>query len=557
MMNITSRIKWNERKVICVVMIILLLLGVCIVQDYGIWYDENVEIDIARMDLKEYVRFICGSDSHIYQFMDSKIGNLMDSVEIDHGEAMIYPAAVVVSVFREMGHAEWGMWFYHYYLWLWFLAGLLCLYFTGKYLTRRKRWGVVTAAMLLLHPRFFAEAFFNNKDVLMLSATAISIWLGICFVEKKNWKWSIFWGASVAFCMNLRVIGALYAVLFGSLYFAEYIKDGWKDWMRFRNGLVAIAAILIVFIAITPATWYSLIMYFQYTLKNAAGFSRWDNWILYMGELYRYSVKPLPWHYLLVLIGVTAPVGIVFAMLAGQVCFIKDIILSIRKRNIQKGNRKYILLLGILFWFPMLFYIIKGSNVYNGWRHFYFVYPVLIVLAAVALSELEQIWRIGKGILWMAIAVQGVFCIYLLFSAHPLQYVYFNSLAGNDVENTFELDTGNVSFQYALKQILKQDDSEKILISSDNLSSYYGIKMAWEVLPKDEKVRIQIAEPETLECASADYHVYNHTTVTVDNKICKEGLGEQNLWKPGNNYERLFSVEAYGMDVLDIYKIQK
>ena len=55
-------------------------------RDYGIWYDENVEIDIARMNLKEYVRVICGEDSGIFQFMDDKIGDLMDSVEIDHGK---------------------------------------------------------------------------------------------------------------------------------------------------------------------------------------------------------------------------------------------------------------------------------------------------------------------------------------------------------------------------------------------------------------------------------------------------------------------------------------
>ena len=160
-----GEIQKKERKYLGLAVALLLVLGLLLVRDYGIWYDENVEIDIARMNLKEYVRVICGEDSSIFQFMDDKIGDLMDSVEIDHGEALVYPAAVVVSVLREIGHADWGMWFYHYYLWCWFVAGLLCLYLTGKYLTGQKRWGVVAAAMLLLHPRFFAGAFFNNKDL--------------------------------------------------------------------------------------------------------------------------------------------------------------------------------------------------------------------------------------------------------------------------------------------------------------------------------------------------------------------------------------------------------
>lgn len=548
------KINWNEKKVLTLSAVILLLLGIFIVRDYGIWYDENVEIDISRMDLKEYVRVICGADSSIFRFMDDKIGNLMDSVEIDHGEALVYPAVVAVSIMREIGHAEWGMWFYHYYLWVWFVMALLCLYFTGRYLTGKKRWGAVTALMLLLHPRFFSEAFFNNKDVLMLSATAICIWFGICFVEKKNWRWSVLWGISVAFCTNLRVIGGFYAVLFGTLYLAEYIRDGWHDKQRLLNGLTAIVAMIVTFVLITPATWYSFLGYFTYTLSNAAGFSRWDNWILYAGELYRYSTNPLPWHYLLVLICLTMPLGFVIAILSGQidlvVCFGK----CIQNKTIWNGKKKYILLFGMMFWMPMAFYMIKGSNVYNGWRHFYFIYPAAIILAAVALSKLEH-WM-GKW-MWGGILLQIVVCLYLMISAHPLQYVYYNCLAGNDVEDRFELDTGNVSFQYALKQILKIDSSDEIVVSSDNLSSYYGIKMAWEVLPKAEKERFQVVEPETDECARSDYHIYNRTTVNVDNRAFSEGLEDGMHWTPMENYEQCFSLEAYGMDVLDVYKIHR
>lgn len=551
-----KKIKWTEKKAILAVGIILLILGACVVRDYGIWYDENTEIDIARMDLKEYVRVICGTESEIYQFMDGKIGNLMDSVEIDHGEAMIYPAAAVVSVLRELEHAEWGMWFYHYYLWVWFVAGLLCLYLVGKYLTGTRRWGAAAAGMLLLHPRFFSEAFFNNKDVLMLSATSICIWFGICFVEKKNWKWSALWGISVGFCTNLRVIGGLYAVLFGGLYLIEYLQNGFRDRKRFKDGVVAIAAILITFILITPATWYSVMGYFVYTLTNTTGFTRWDHWILYAGQLYHFTVNPLPWHYLLVFIGITTPLGIVLALIAGQVNLVPVLASAARKKAGEKNCRKYILLLGLMFWLPMLFFIIRGSNIYGGWRHFYFLYPSAVIMAVSALHCLEQRLVRQRKLLWGAIALQGMFCMWLLVSAHPLQYVYFNSLAGNDVENTYEMDTENVSFQYALKKILAQDDSEKILVASDNLASYYGIKMAWEVLPKDEYARIEIAEPETEECANADYHIYNRSTIVRNNQVYDMGDPQGEQWEPGSNYEKLESVEAYGMEILDIYRIR-
>ena len=123
------------------------------------------------------------------------------------------------------------------------------------------------------------------------------------------------------------------------------------------------------------------------------------------------------------------------------------------------------------------------------------------------------------------------------------------------MEETYEVDTGVLAFQYALKQILQQDDSDKILISSDNLVSYYGIKMAWEVLPHDEKDRIRIAEPETKECEEADYHIYNHTRILMDNRIYEEGLDVGTYWEPKENYEYFQTIEAYGLDILDIYKL--
>mgnify|MGYP004678938835 CR=1 FL=1 len=73
----------KERKVIIFVFIGLLIIGLLAVSGFGINVDENTEIDIARMDLKEYVRLFFGESSRLFQYMDRLIGDLMDSVEID------------------------------------------------------------------------------------------------------------------------------------------------------------------------------------------------------------------------------------------------------------------------------------------------------------------------------------------------------------------------------------------------------------------------------------------------------------------------------------------
>lgn len=176
----------KEKRIIAVVLGILVLIGLFAVRGYGINVDENTEIDIARMDLKEYVRLFFGEGSRIFQYMDGLIGDLMDSVEIDHGEALLYPIVAVVSVLRAVGRTDLGMYAYHMYLYIWFLLGLLAIYQVGKHLTGRKRFGVMAAAFIGLNPLLFGLSFINNKDMIMLSLTSICICFGIQFVEKKH-----------------------------------------------------------------------------------------------------------------------------------------------------------------------------------------------------------------------------------------------------------------------------------------------------------------------------------------------------------------------------------
>ena len=346
----------------------------------------------------------------------------------------------------------------------------------------------------------------------------------------------------------------MYAVLFGGMYLIEYLQDGWRDYRRLGIGLAAAGSAVLAFVLITPATWPSLLDYLIYTISNASGFSRWDHWVLYAGDLYRYTVHPLPWHYIIWMIVITTPVIFVVMILIGQINLLRSMVGAVKNRNWSEKKIKYGILLGLIVWAPLLVYMIKGSNVYNGWRHFYFIYPSLVLLAVMGMASLVK-WIAWKRPVWAVMAAQGMFCVYLLVSGHPLQYVYYNFLAGNNVEETYEVDTGVLAFQYALKQILQQDDSGIILISSDNLVSYYGIKMAWEVLPHDEKDRIQIAGPETKECEEADYHIYNHTRILMDTRIYEEGLDGGTYWEPKENYEYFQTIEAYGLDILDIYKL--
>lgn len=536
----------REKKTITILFMILIVVGLAAVRGYGINVDENPEVDIARMDLKEYVRLFFGEGSRLFRYMDSLIGDLMDSVEIDHGEALLYPIVVVVSVLRAVGRADLGMYAYHMYLYVWFLLGLLAVYYVGKFLTGKVLYGVMAAAMIGLNPLLFGTSFINNKDMIMMVLAAICICFGIQFVEKKTWKWSVLWAISAAFCVNMRIVGLAYVGLFGGLYLLEYLVSKEKEKRVFFNGLLAIFVMTVTFIAITPATWYSLLNYFVYTFTSSASFLRWHGYELYCGELYRYLENSLPWHYFFVYFGITTPLFFCLSFLVGQVgC----LYLFVTKWKQDWERLKYLLICALIIWLPMLFFMIRGANV--TFRHFFFLYPEFAIMSAYVLGKLGEKNKFGKAIKG-CFGVQALVCVFLIISGHPFQTTYFNVLAGRNVAERFEYINTDY-YKEAMEQILKMDDREHILVSSDNLTCYYGIKQAWEILSPEKKARLEIAEPETEECNIADYHVYGYSTMVKENMEARHRGEDEKIFEPEKKFSSELGLNAYGKRVITIY----
>ena len=150
------------------------------------------------------------------------------------------------------------------------------------------------------------------------------------------------------------------------------------------------------------------------------------------------------------------------------------------------------------------------------------------------------------------LTLQIIACVVLIWTGHPFQTTYFNALAGRNVAERFEYINTDY-YKEALERILKIDGRDTILISSDNLNCYFGIKQAWEVLHPDKKARIEIAEPETEKCAKADYHVYGYSTLIKENMESKLGYTEATYCMPESKYNTQLILSAYKKPVVVIY----
>lgn len=105
----------------------------------------------------------------------------------------------------------------------------------------------------------------------------------------------------------------------------------------------------------------------------------WFDKNLFLGE--RIPAKDLPLYYVPLWFLITTPIIYIFIFLISIIFFI----LSLTKRNILKINNfiffeSIILILYLVF--PVFFAYFKNSTIYDGWRHFYFLYPILVLLFA-------------------------------------------------------------------------------------------------------------------------------------------------------------------------------
>jgi hypothetical protein len=137
---------------------------------------------------------------------------------------------------------------------------------------------------------------------------------------------------------------------------------------------------------------------------------------------------------------------------------------------------------------------------YDDWRHLYFVYPAFLVIGMTGFRELSRRPRLYKAamVLMLLSLLSGVVT---LVRYHPYQNVYFNALAGAEVEKRFELDYWGLSFREGLEFVLRADPSDPVRVA---VSDFPGVVNTW-LLEPEQRRRLQI-----VPLGEADWFLSNH-----------------------------------------------
>ena len=230
---------------------------------------------------------------------------------------------------------------------------------------------------------------------------------------------------------------------------------------------------------------------------------RWNGIMLYRGDFVP-SID-LPWHYIPVWIGITTPLLYLAAALLGTGLVLRQLVQNHWRLWRAEGGMQDLLFLALLLG-PLGAVIFLHSVLYDGWRQLYFVYPALLLLGLrgwVALARWRPRWARWPSALYGATALCLLVTAGQMVHDHPLQNVYFNLLAGNDVAHRYEMDYWGVGYRTDLEYIVHHDSRRRIKVVE---SAPEPAKFNALMLPRADRDRLVFVD----KADSADYVVTNY-----------------------------------------------
>jgi dolichyl-phosphate-mannose-protein mannosyltransferase len=432
------------------------VLGLVVVKDYGLSIDEPTQRRYGEINWNYVVK----GDPRLLTYKDRIYGPAF--------ELFLYGVEKVFRVkdSRSKYLLRHILNFMLYVLALWFFY-LLC-----KQHFKHWVWGVLGVLVLILSPRLFAHAFINSKDLPFLSLFIISMYTLQQYLEKKNWK-SMMWHAlCCALVVDIRVLGLLvplFTVLHQGwdLVIRKHDKPYWKSEGLRLLGFGVLCFLLVI--AFWPTLWKNPFANLFLALKEMSRFP-WLGEMLYLGSMVKSDA--LPWHYALVWIFITTPLAYTLSFMTGLILLGRELVM--RPKVFLQYRKMEIL---FVFWFilPLGAVIIFQSVLYNGWRHLFFIYPAM-VLIAIHGAKSSFCWIVNvipeqnkRFVTVGCLAVLGLYLASVLITMirlHPNQHLFFQKGIGGVVgaQEKFEMDYWGLTFYQGLKTLLTQTDTGKIKV---------------------------------------------------------------------------------------------
>ena len=510
---------------------LLLLVGLLVYREYGISSDEPNE----RTNGLVSAHFMASTIEEELLEPDPYIPRLSTYRYRYYGVAYQLPLALIENNTLTRGQNVWHL--RHLANFGVFYLGVLAFFHLTAEFLEDSRYGLIGAVFLALSPRLFAHAFFNPKDTVFMAAFTIALYFCARFWRRKACWGAVLAGLTTAYAANIRVIALALPVLTLAVLLLDGISNQKKAF--WKQTLLYLAVFGIFMVLLWPAAWETPLATLGQAIRLFSDYTYWNFRVMYLGEFMLGSQAP--WHYLPVWMGITIPLPYIVFFLVGLMGCALFLFRNWKTLLDEHTARMQMVFLGICLGPPLLA-ILLNSTLYNGWRHFQFIYPAFLVITLLGLqwtltgihpSTIKSPKTILLIVLIGLSAADLLLTGFWMVRHHPHQAVYFNRIGYLFGRENFERDYWRISVKSGFEVLLDRDDSEDLNICMES----------------------QFEEPEFLMILSeetrAGVHIITDPTYF---DACDYAVNTYRILDPMECGQSFIEIEIEGLPILTITK---
>lgn len=459
----------DDHRFALLVITLYSVVGLMVYQDYGISWDEEFQHHYGKVvyahvfaDGQELLEHRSRYHGPVFQsglFAAERIFGLKDPKRVFE---MRHLLTFIFSVI--------GCWFFY--------RLLLLLRF-------KPYWATIGLLFLICSPRIFAHSFYNAKDAVFMYGFIIGIYTMLRFLRRPNWRTALWHGLVCGLLIDVRILGVFVPLLTGILWLAQVARAQKFKRSDLLIGVFGTISLLTVF-TFWPTLWHSPLTEMQNALGKMSAYP-WDDPVLFEGSFI--IPQDLPWYYLPKWMLISTPIFICAMTVVGLCRWFFNYRLTI--------SEKFIPLLWVLLPFALILW--KDATVYDGWRHVFFLYPALLILAVAGAETLFDSWAAHRWFKRIPLALL-MFPLFFIVKEHPHQQVYFNPLVMRDAWQNYEMDYWGLSYKQALESLTEDRSEDTLILAVANAPGFYNHWM----LAADQRGRIHYSRVD-----SADYFISN------------------------------------------------
>lgn len=430
-------------------LITLIVIGIMTFGDYGLTWDEEVQRGYGDRVLDWYGSFFKDRSSLTY-------GNL-------------YLYGGFFEAFLQLAVKTLGTPPYETRHLLNFGCLPLAAHFTAKLarLLFDRRTAFLAAIILILTPQFYAHSFFNSKDIPFAAFGIMSTYFLVkSFIsDSVDKKALLLSGLTIGLVLAIRIGGFLY---FGYAAFTAFLFLIYKlKTTDSRDRLNLFAHTFTHFMAVVGIAWLVMLIFWPWAqispikhpwlaLTEAAKF-KWIGLVQFNGALH-WSTE-LPKSYIPIWAIKTTPDLVVVGFFLGLITLLATFIKNLRKKSAIISSILIISIIG-----PITMVLLLKSVLYDGIRHFLFLFPAISIVASVGINKALALKGINRCA-WVVLAGCLLLNIIDLYQLHPYQHIYFNRIFSKGQARDgfrFETDYWGSSYKEGLEWLLSYAHSKHV-----------------------------------------------------------------------------------------------